>query len=352
MIKKFFALTLALLFVLNLSAFAQTRKSNSNGNTKTITAVQTNKLVASLPASDGAMFVDVQQLLNDALPQLFAGNPEKLSEINQHIDAIREKTGLDVRQFEQIAVGINLTTNAAGKNTVDPVVLARGKYNSDALLTLAKIALKGKFREEKAGGKSIYVFAAKEILTEHKAKITNNAPNKMFDFLLRKMPAEIAVSALDANTLAIGSIARVREVFESKSRLSAETAALLNRKPNSLMSFGASTPTGLKQFFALDEDMLGQSLGAIRQIYGSVSMSGGNIFGLVGAKSLNAEQAKSLEETLVGFQALGKSFLGSARSEQKQALARIVENAKITRTGTEVSIDMQVANTDVALFIK
>ncbi|HEX9962833.1 MAG TPA: hypothetical protein VGB00_18015 [Pyrinomonadaceae bacterium] len=348
MIKKIFAFTLAMLFVLNTAAFADTKKPKARKKASS----QSNRLVALLPASDGVMFLDVQRLLNEALPQVFSSDPAKLNEINQQIDQLKAQTGFDVRQFEQIAVGITFVTTATSKNTIEPVVLARGKYNSSALLTMAKIAAKGKYREEKIGNKAVYIFAAKEILTENKSKITNNSPNKAFDFLLKKMPSEIAVTPVDANTLAIGSIARVRETVENKARIGADIASMLNRKPNSLMSFAANTPAGLKQFFQLDDDMFGQSLASIRQIYGAVNLSGGNVVGFVGAKSLNAEQAKSLEETLGGLQALGKGFLASARSEEKQVYARIVDSVKITRAGLEVGIDFQVANTDLGLLIK
>ncbi|HEX8248469.1 MAG TPA: hypothetical protein VF599_09880 [Pyrinomonadaceae bacterium] len=347
MIKKFFAFTLAMLFVLNTAAFADTKKPKGRK-----AASQTNRLVALLPASDGVMFLDVQRLLNEALPQVLSSNPQKLNEINEQIDQIKAQTGFDVRQFEQIAVGVTLKQTATAKTAVEPVVLAHGKYNSDALLALAKIALKGKYREEKVGSKAIYIFAAREILAENKSRFTGNSMLKIFDFLLKKMPSEIAVTSLNANTLAIGSIARVRETVEGKARVGADVAALLNRKPNSVMSFAAKTPVGLSQFFQLDDDMLGQSLSSIRQLYGALNLNGENIVGTVSAKSLNAEQAKSLEETLGGMQALIRGFLSSARSDEKQVYARIVEGAKITRVGTEVTIDLQIANTDAALLIK
>jgi hypothetical protein len=353
MIKKFFAFTLALLFVLNAaadSAFADTKKPKRK---RAAAASQTNRLVALLPQSDGVMFIDLQRLLNEALPQILSANPAKLNEINEHIDQIKNQTGLDVRQFEQIALGVTFKQTATAKTTFEPVILARGKYNSEALLTLAKIALKGKYREEKAGNKALYIFAAKEILAENKAKITGSgSPDKTFDFLLNKMPSEIAVASLNANTLAIGSIARVRETIESKVKIGADVATLLNRKPNSIISFAANTPVGLSQFLELDEDMLGQSLSSVRQIYGAVNLNAGNVVGFVGAKASGAEQAKSLEEMLGGLQAVGRGFLSNARGERKQAYARILDSAKITRAGTEVSIDFQVANADVALFIK
>lgn len=347
MIKKFFAFTLLMLFVLNAAAFADTKKPKGKK-----AASQTNRLVAQLPASDAAMFVDIQRLLNEALPRILSANPAKLNEINAQIDRLKTETGLDIRQFDQIAFGINLVQSATLKNTFDPIVLARGKYNSNALLTLAKIALKGKFREEKSGAKIIYVFAAREILTENKSKITGNSPNKIFDFLLRKMPSELAVTIVDANTLAIGSLSRVRESIESKNRIGADIAALISRKPNSIMSFGASTPTGLKQFLELDDDMLGQSLASIRQLSGAMNLVEGNTVVSLGAKSINAEQAKALEETLVGFQVLGKSLLGGTSSSEKKVYAKMLDSAKITRVGTEVAIDLQVLNTDLGLLIK
>lgn len=348
MIKKFFAFTLALLFVLNTTAaFAgDTKKPKSKK-----AAVQ-NRLVTLLPASDGVILVDLQRLLNDALPQIFSANPAKLNEINEQIDQIKTQIGLDVRQFEQIAVGVSFKQTAAAKNTVDPVILARGKYNSEALLTLAKIAGKGKYREEKVGSKAIYIFAAKELLAEHKAKITNNSPNKIFDFLSQKLPSEIAVATVDANTLAFGSIARVRETFESKAKIDPNLALLVNRKPNSIMSFAANTPTGLKQFIDLDDDMLGQSMGSIRQLHGAVNVAGGNVMSSVTAKLINAEQAKSLEETLGGLKGLISGILTGARGDDKKVYARIIESAKITRLAADVSIDLQVANADVALLIK
>jgi hypothetical protein len=347
MIKKFFAFTLALLFVLNGTAvFADTKKPKGKKS-----AGQT-RLVSLLPASDGVVLIDVQRLLNDALPQILSSNPAKLNEINEQIDHLKTQIGFDVRQFEHIAVGIAFKQTANAKNLVDPVILLRGKYNSEALLTLAKIAGKGKYREEKAGNKAFYIFAAKEILAEHKAKITGNMPDKFLDTLMQKLPSELAVATVDGGTLAIGSVARVREMFESKAKIDPSLTALVNRKSSSILSFAASTPTGLKQFINLDDDMLGQSMSAIRLLHGSVDVAGGNVVSSVTAKLINAQQAKSLEETLGGLQGLIKGLLASARGDDKKVYARIIENAKITRLGTDVTVDAQVANADIALLIK
>lgn len=351
MIKKLFAFTLALLFALNASVVfgadtkkPKAKKSATAANKTTIAATQqANALLASLPASDGVASVDLQRLLNEALPQILAANPEKLAEINAQIDRVKEQTGFDVRQFEQIALGV-----AFRGKTADPIMLARGKYNAPALLALAKIATKGKHREEKSGDKSITVFDAKEILAEHKAKLSGGGSLvKILDFILNKMPGELAVATFDSNTLAIGSVARVREIFESKTRVSAGVLSLVNaRKPNSMVSFGANTPNGLAQFFELDEDEFGQSLTSIRQIYGALSVAGANTLVSLNSKSINAEQAKALEDTIGFLQSFGKGLLG-----KKKAYAALVENLKITRVGAEVRLDTQVPNAELAALL-
>jgi hypothetical protein len=102
----------------------------------------------------------------------------------------------------------------------------------------------------------------------------------------------------------------------------------------------------------LDDDMLGQSLSAIRQLSGAVNLVEGNAVVSLGAKSVNAEQAKALEETLGGLQAFGKSLLSGTSSDKKKVYAKMLDSAKITRAGTEVAIDLQVPSADLGLLIK
>jgi hypothetical protein len=352
MTKKLFALMLAALFAMNASAFADTKKPRAKKTAAAAAAQQTKQqLAAALPASDGAVTIDAQRLLNEALPQILAANPEKLAEINAKLDEIRTRSGLDARQFEQIAVGV-----AFRGKTADPVILARGRFSAAALLTAAKFALKDKYREEKIGNKSVYIFSLKDIFADRKEETgvsaPANDPPKNLNFIFNKLPSEIAVASYDANTLAIGSLARVRETIEGKTKISAGVLALLKTKPNAVMSFGANTPAGLSQFLNLDDDELGQSLASIRQLSGALSIAGGNSFVSIAAKSIDAAQAKSLEDNLTGLQGLGRGLLGGAKSGDKKVYLALVENLKITRVGTEISLNTQVSNADLAALIK
>ena len=328
-------------------------------------AKQTNALAALLPASDGVLTIDMQKVLSEAVPQILSGNQPKLIEINAKIDEIREKAGLDLRQFEQIAVGVSMKQISTREIDLDPLVLARGKYNANALITLAKLAAKGKYREEKVGARTVYIFSVKEIAekqSNNRVSVITVTPNdapqskkswfdSAIDRMINGLMKEIAVTSYDGNTLAFGSFARVRETIETKTRVNAELLNLTNRKPNAVVAFGANLPSGLSNFIDLDNDEFGKTLDSIRQVSGAMELIGGNTAVSMAAKAATVEQARNLQETVEGLQMLGKSFLGGSKSADKQVYARMLENAKIVRTTSEVALDLQVPQTDINILL-
>jgi hypothetical protein len=343
--NKFYALFVALAFVLNGvgTAFADTKTSK--------TANQTSQLVALLPTSDGVMTIDMKRLLSEAMPQILSGKPQMLGDVNAKIDEINQKTGLDLRQFEQVAVGVSAKQITAQEVDLEPFILARGKYNAAALIALAKLASKGKYREEKIGACSVFVFSGKEIIEQNKPQTKNSLFDKMIDRVINSLTKEVAVTAYDNNTLAFGSLNRVRDAFESKSRVNEEVSSLINRKPNAVVSFGGKLPNGLSKFIDLDNDELGTTLDTIRQVSGALEISGGNTTISIAAKTLKPEQAQSLLDTLQGLQMVGKALLGSSRSSDKQVYGRMIDNAKITRNAAEVMLDLQVPQNDINILL-
>lgn len=337
---KFFALlAFAAIFLNVIAVSAQTK-----------TVGQTNQLAALLPASDGVLTLDVQRLLNDAVPQILSGKQQTLAGINAKIDEIRDKTGLDARQFEQIAVGVAMKQISAQEFDLEPVFLARGKYNANALIAVAKLAANGKYREEKFGSRTVYVFTGKEIAAQNKPATKSSWLDRAIERMINGMK-EVAVTSLDGNTLAFGSLARVRETFETKTPVSNEVLSLANRRPNAVLSFGAKLPNGLSSFVDLQNDEFGRNLDAIRQMSGAIEVGDGNTSVFVAAKTLKAEQAQSLKETLDGLQLLGKALLGGGKTEDKKVYGRMIDNARIAQTGSEVTLDLQVPQTDINILL-
>ena len=347
--NKIFALFVAFAFTLNGigTVFAKPHSGKKK--------VQTSQLVALLPASDGVMTLDLQRLLGDALPQILSGNQPMMNQILGKIDEIKAQTGIDVKQFQQVAVGVAAKQMSAKEFDLEPVLLARGTFNAGALLALAKVASKGKYREEKVGDKAVYIFkmdeAAAKAQTQNKPAANGSWFDKAMDRMFAGLSRELAVTAYDGNTLAIGSAARIRETLQSKTRVNSQLLDLVYRKQNAVMSFGANLPNGLSGLIDLDNDEFGKNLDAIRQIYGTFDVSGESSNLSVMAKTLKPEQAQNLLDTLNGLQMIGKNLLGSSNGADKKVYARMVDTAKISRSGNEIMLNLQVPQTDINVLI-
>jgi hypothetical protein len=339
--NRIFALLVVFAVFLNVVNFA-------SANTKTN---KNNELLALLPASDMAMTLDVKRLFDEALPQMLSANQPMLAEIKSKIDEIKTQTGLDVRQFQQVAVGVSVNKIDEKNFNFEPLVLARGQFSPAAILALAKLASKGKYREEKIGERSVYVFSPKELIEENKGKVKNSEAIGIIDKMLAGFTQEIALTTYNENTLAIGSMPQMRSMFEAKTRISPEIIELVGRKPNAVMSFGANVPSGLSQFMELGDDELGATLNSVRQLSGSMDVLDGNTFLSVMAKTTNNEQAKNLKATLDSLQGFFAPILKGSKGADKKVYAKMVENAKITQSGSQVMLDLKVPQADLDVIV-
>ena len=110
--KAFAFFTLAVL-VLNLTGltFADTRRTKSKKR-------QSNSLVALLPASDGVATFDTKRFFNDALPKVLSANQPMLGKIMAHVNEMSNSTGIDLRKFDHVAVGIAMKMFFETKNVL------------------------------------------------------------------------------------------------------------------------------------------------------------------------------------------------------------------------------------------
>jgi hypothetical protein len=69
------------------------------------------------------------------------------------------------------------------------------------------------------------------------------------------------------------------------------------------------------------------------------------------ARTTRPEQAASLLDTLTGLQMVGKAFLGGAKGADKQVYARMIDNVKFAQAGNEVTVDLQVPQSDIDILI-
>ena len=71
---------------------------------------------------------------------MLAGNPAKLSEVNASIDRFKERTGLDPRMFQQVALGVRFTYPSEGVTKVETVALADGTFSAAGMVAAGRVA--------------------------------------------------------------------------------------------------------------------------------------------------------------------------------------------------------------------
>jgi len=324
---KFRIFAFFVLSIMVLNTFADTKAAKSNGS----------ELISLLPASDGVMILDGRRFFSDSLAKLLSSNQPMLAKATGEIEKFQARFGVDLRQFESIAVGSNFRQISEKNYDFDPVLIGRGQVSSASIIASAKQAAKGKVREERVGDRVMYVF-------EEKVSLLDPGQGSV-------VAREAAVAALDSVTVAFGDSARVRQTLEGKTKVGSDIAALLNRAPGAVTSFAAKVPAGMKSFIPMENDELGKNIDSIQYLYGNADVAGDVASLHVTARTLQNAQAKSLHETLEGLQVLGKAFLGGAKGADKQVYARMVSNAKFTVRANEVIFDLQVPQSDIDILV-
>ena len=329
--SKLFNLAVILVAVassLLIDVQAQTRNRNS--------AAPASPLMSSLPQSDAVVHVKVKQLLNEATPRILANNPTKLSEVNATIDRFKDRTGLDPRMFDEIAVGVKFTFPSDGVTKAQAVALANGSFSSAAMMAAGRVASNGKYREEKYRDKTIYVFTLDENI-------------RLLGFFDIKI-GELAAAPLNANTLALGEPAAVKaaiDVSGKRKNGNTELIALASRDPNAIIGFGSNMSEQLVSNLDIGNAPIAADLKTLRQVYGSVSTTATDLQLFLGARAVNATAAKTLGDTLEGLKQFGALLVGRLSGARGVLAKSALGNMSIVTDANELQIRTTVAQAEV-----
>lgn len=328
-IPKSFAVVAVLLLGLSSIGFAQRSRSVS-------AAKQAPTLLSSLPPSDAVALINVNRVLDEALPKLLAESPAKLAEVNNELALFKAQTGLDPRSFDQIALGMSYTYPRQGITRISTVGIARGTFNSGAIVAAGRMAANGKYREQKYQGKTIYLFSL-----DRQVRLLG-----LWDLKVR----ELAVTSLDGNTLALGDLDSVHGVIDankSRKHPNAELIALASRDPSAILGFGGNVPEALLANLRISNDGIAREVTAVRQVYGTLGMTSTDLELMVAARTVDSDSARNLGDTVEGLKQFGAFFINRL-SAAKGTLARsALKNLKITAQGNELQIRTAVAQSQV-----
>ena len=297
-------------------------------------------VLSFLPASDAVAVIDVHRLMNEALPRIFAGDTAKLLQANAEVEKFKARTGIDPRTFDRVAVGLRYTYPSATITKIETVAIAHGTFDARALVAAGRSAASGKYREVSHHGATIAVF--------------NIGDQIKFLGLWNMKVNELAVCALDRNTLAIGSLPNVRAAIEAgkSGRASSLLVALATRDPNALIGFGGNVTTELLKNLNVGNDAIARDANSIRQVYGSIGMTETDFTLLLVARAATAADAKNLNDTVTGLKQLGGILIARMAPAKKNLAQRALDNLKITTRANELEIRTQFAAADLSAFLK
>jgi hypothetical protein len=226
-------LPLALLFALAAAASAQA-------------PVDTRGALATFPDSQAVLFVNAHRLVNDVLPRLMppADYQKMLSE--------SQKVGFDVRGLQFAAAGVRFNDSAPAGTPPDFVIVVKGNFNADSILALGRIAMAAQnmqSREETYGSKSIEIINTDPIAKQMGVGGAEGADGTGNGGKPKANPyPELAITALDSNTLVAGVPGFVRSAVDAaggRGGLNAQMLGLASQDPNTIWGITAELPPNL-----------------------------------------------------------------------------------------------------------
>ncbi len=310
--------------------------------------------LALLPSSDFVISIDVQRALNDTLPAVLAQNPAALAKMNAKLEEFQRKTGVNPRAFESIAVGGRLNPARPGKDA-DAVVIAQGSFKSDELLETAFASAKAQEprlqrEEQQYEGHRIFLIYSTRTHADD-ARDGKSVAEAEASAKSRARSEKMAVTALNANTIAIGELESVRAAIDAslgRNRVDEELVRMATETPGAILSFSGRLPQ--KATAKSADGFIEKYFASIRQFYGSFGADGADAHASLNLRTETAEQANDLGQALNAFKSL--SAFGFSRSGGSQAqgdsLADLLKGLSINTLGNEVQISVRVPQTSFA----
>lgn len=319
----------------------------------------------ALPESELVMVLDVRQMLNEAVPRILSTEPSVLAQMNAGLDMLKDMGGIDARSLNRIIIGARSLTPAildAKKSTFGnappPIVMIAQGIEAEKLLTLIRSTEPNSYREENYQGKTLYT-----ILKKQPAGMTTDGalPATRTSDLERNL----GVVALDATTLAFGTLAEVRASIDASAgratRVNPALIASATRQPSALFSSAFNVPPTLMASLMSEqkpgnrtssgvEKEIFKTLSSINHAYTALSLTPTGFNVVIAGRTAQPEQAKSLSDMLTGLRAL--ALHNPPKSEIEKTALNLLENLHISADGAEFQITADIPQATVNALVQ
>jgi len=335
-------LLLLLLFAFVLLVFRETHgqttstvRADVNSTTQNIAAA-----LASLPEADTLIYINPRRILNDALPRVLPASD--LAELRKGLEDVKKDAGVDLSNLDYVVVAMRFRKPAADLSFTPPEVMAvaSGDLSADSLMTMVQLALQEKAREETHGARKVAIMRIDAI-----AEAAEKNP-------LLKSFSEIGFTALNTNTIAVGTVGYVKAAVDAangEGRIANSAITSLVRDPNALISAAGSPLAAFAKSFGLlgtqeapRDPRCETSFG---NFYAAVTQQG-NAFDIRGAMNAdNPDTAKIINGLLMGL-------MQTASASLSQKERSVLDGIKLSSNESEVVISGSIPEATIAELIK
>ena len=327
----------ATFFAVNAVAQTATLKSTpTETSTQNVAAA-----LAALPEADTLIYINPRRILTVAAPKVIT--PADLANMRSAFEDFKKGIGIDPSTLDYVVIAMRFNKPAPNLSFTPPefIAVASGDFSADSVMTVARLAMQEKARDEKHGART---FAITKI--DPVAEMADKNP-------LLKSFAEIGFGPLNTNTLVIGTIGYVKDAMDAADgtgRIANNAISSLVRDPDALLSAAGSPLTAFAKSFGL----LGTTTTprdprcetGFGNFYGAITMDGGN-FNFRGAMNAdNPDTAKIINNLL-------SSLLQQAiTSVPDKSTQNVLNGLKLAATENEVVMSASVPETVIADLIR
>jgi len=190
--------------------------------------------LANFPESQAVLYINARRVINEAAPSVVP--PDVL---NKALADARQF--IDLNGLEYVIAGARLKGEPSAKQLPEFLLIVRGSFSAEALLSGARMMGQGMYAQETHGAKTLSVFTFNKPAQPGAEQSGNNKPAQKFPI------DQIAATALDANTVAVGIPSFLRDAIDAstgggQSRLKPELVDLALRDAISFFSMLAGMP--------------------------------------------------------------------------------------------------------------
>jgi hypothetical protein len=340
------------------------------------------ELLGALHESDFIVYVDAQRMMTEIIPGMLAERPEELAKFKAMLDEIQKDTGLDPRLLDAVAIGVN-ASSPTRTHPSEFAVIARGRFDANTTIDVGFAAAVKESRgrmerqQQQYEGRIIHTLAparpkqtppapatpdaAQTRTAPPVENTTGDAPvivevipptENQQDMVREREGNQLAILALDSNTLAIGTLNSVRATIDAsmgRNKVSDELVQLATRTPNAVVSFSGNVSPEIIRSLRLGGSDARDSIASIRQVYGSFNTTGSDGEAFINLRTEAAEQARQLSMALNALKFAAR-FSGEQVSARNKSIEALIQDVNIEAVGNEVQMRLKLAQTDLAPF--